>query len=167
METLLGWFREYPAESITQDVERRFEQEKWSPATFNRYRALLSLTYRLATRNGKVRENPARLVRHRLEDNARIRFLSAEEEAKLRAAIDDACAMRTAELELALNTGLRLSEQYGLRWQDVSFTHRTLTIPRSKNGATRHVVTCPRISTSSGQRLRACLWRTENVPALV
>jgi site-specific recombinase XerD len=140
METLLGWFREYPAESITaQDIERRFEQEKWSPATNNRYRALLSLTYRLAIRNGKVKENPARLVRHRLEDNARIRFLSAEEETKLRKAITAACPEHLSVLDLALNTGLRLSEQYGLRWQDVSLTRRTLTIPRSKNGATRHV----------------------------
>jgi integrase len=47
--------------------------------------------------------------------------------------------MRLAELELALNTGMRLSEQYSLRWQDVSFTRRTLTIPRSKNRSTRHV----------------------------
>jgi site-specific recombinase XerD len=140
METLLGWFREYPAEAITaQDIERHFEGEKWASATVNRYRALLSLTYRLAIRNGKVKENPARSVRHRLEDNARIRFLSAEEEVKLRAAIQDACPERLAEFELALNTGMRLSEQYGLRWQDVSFPRRTLTIPRSKNGATRHV----------------------------
>jgi site-specific recombinase XerD len=140
METLLGWFREYPAEAITpQDIERRFEQEKWSPATVNRHRALFSLTYRLAIRNGKVKENPARLVRHRLEDNARIRFLSAEEENKLRTAITTACSESLAELELALNTGLRLSEQYTLSWQDVSFTQRTLTIQRSKNGTTRHV----------------------------
>jgi site-specific recombinase XerD len=140
MKTLLAWFREHPAEAITaQDIEHRFGREKWSPATFNRYRALLSLTYRLAIRNGKAKENPARLVGHRLEDNARIRFLSAEEETKLRTAIQDACPERLAELELALNTGLRLSEQYGLRWQDVSLTRRTLTIPRSKNGSTRHV----------------------------
>jgi site-specific recombinase XerD len=140
METLLGWFREYPAESITaRDIERRFEQEKWSPATVNRYRALLSLTYRLAIRNGKVKENPARMVQHRLEDNARIRFLSAEEETELRTAIETACPERIAELELALNTGLRLSEQYTLCWQDVSIIRRMLTIQRSKNGATRHV----------------------------
>jgi site-specific recombinase XerD len=140
METLLGWFREYPAESIIpQEIERRFEQEKWSPATINRHRALLSLTYRLAIRNGKTKENPARLVRHRLEDNARIRFLSPEEETKLRKSIEAACPGRITELEFALNTGIRLSEQYRLRWEDVSFTRRTLTIPRSKNGATRHV----------------------------
>jgi site-specific recombinase XerD len=140
METLLGWFREYPAESITaQDIERRFDKQKWSPATVNRHRALLSLTYRLAVRNGKAKENPARLVRHRLEDNARIRFLSAEEETELRTAIAAACPEHLPELELALNTGLRLSEQYRLRLQNVSLIRRTLTIPRSKNGATRHV----------------------------
>ena len=140
METLLGWFREYPAESITaQDIERRFEQKKWSPATVNRYRALLSLTYRLAIRNGKASSNPARMVQHRLEDNARIRFLSAEEETKLRTVLEASCPEHLPELEFALNTGLRLGEQYGLRWQDVSSVRRTLTIPRSKNGATRHV----------------------------
>jgi len=136
MESLLGWFREYPADAITaQDIERRFEKEEWSPATINRHRALLSLTYRLAIRNGKAKENPARQVAHRLEDNGRIRFLSADEETKLRAA----CGSHLPELELALNTGLRLSEQYALRWQDVSLAQRTLTILRSKNGAARHV----------------------------
>ena len=54
MEVLLGWFREYPAESITaQDIERQFQKQEWAPATPNHYRALLSLTYRLAIRNGK------------------------------------------------------------------------------------------------------------------
>ncbi len=144
MEVLLGWFREYPAEAITaQDIERRFEQateeEGWAPATANRYRALLSLTYRLAIRNGKVKENPARQVSHRLEDNARIRFLSPEEETCLRAAIEAKYAEHLPDLILSLNTGLRLSEQYGLRWEDVSFSRRVLTISRSKNGAARHV----------------------------
>jgi site-specific recombinase XerD len=140
METLLGWFRDYPADCIAaQDVERQFEQQAWTPATMNRHRALLSLTYRLAIRNGKVKENPARLVRHRLENNGRIRFLSHEEETQLRTTIEATCPERMAELTLALNTGLRMSEQYRLRWQDVSFTRRTLTIARSKNGETRHV----------------------------
>ena len=140
MEVLLGWFREYPAEGITpQEIERRFEKQEWSPATVNRYRAMLSLTYRLAIRNGRVRENPARLVAHRLEDNARLRFLSPEEETALRKAIESACPEHLPELTLSLNTGLRMSEQYRLRWEDVSIDRRTLTVPRSKNGAARHV----------------------------
>jgi site-specific recombinase XerD len=140
MEVLLGWFREYPAESITaQDIERQFQKQAWAPATPNRYRALLSLTYRLAIRNGKVKENPARLVPHRLEDNARIRFLSADEEKALRKVIEAKHPERMPEFDLALNTGLRLSEQYSLLWENVSLPRRTLTIPRSKNGTMRHV----------------------------
>jgi len=140
MEVLLAWFREYPAESITaQDIERQFQKQEWAPATANRYRALLSLTYRLAIRNGKAKENPARLVPHRLEDNARIRFLSADEETALRKAIEERCPERMPEFDFALNTGLRLSEQYGLLWENVSVPLRMLTILRSKNGAMRHV----------------------------
>jgi integrase len=140
METLLAWFREYPAEAITaQDIERRFERQEWSPATCNRFGALLSLAYPLAIREGKMKDNPARLVKHRLEDNARVRFLSADEETKLRKAIGDGWLEHIPEFELAMYTGMRLSEQYGLRWADVSFERRVLTIPRSKNGAARHV----------------------------
>jgi site-specific recombinase XerD len=140
MEVLLDWFREYPAESVTaQDIERRFQQQVWAPATANRYRALLSLTDRLAIRNGKVKDNPARLVPHRLEDNARIRFLSIEEEAAPRKVIEAKCPERMPEFDFALNTGLQLSEQYELLWENVCIPLRMLTIPRSKNGAMRHV----------------------------
>lgn len=140
MEVVLGWFREHPAESITaHDIERQFQKQEWTPATANRYRALLSLTYRLAIRNGKVKENPARLVPHRLEDNARIRFLSSEEETALRKAIEKKCLWRMPEFDLALNTGIRLSEQYGLLWENIFLSLRLLTIRRSKNGAMRHV----------------------------
>jgi hypothetical protein len=40
-----------------------------TPATSNRYRALFSLIFREALRNGKVTGNPARLVRQKHEDN--------------------------------------------------------------------------------------------------
>jgi hypothetical protein len=43
--------------------------------------------YRLGTENGKVQENPARLVKHRLA-NARPRRLALDEEARLRAVIE-------------------------------------------------------------------------------
>ena len=140
MEVLLRWFREYPAESITaQDIERQFQKQEWGPATCNRYRALLSFTYRLAIRDGKVKQNPARLVPHRVEDNARIRFLSDKEEEALRKAIEADCPEHMPEFALALNTGLRLSEEYGLLWENVSLPRRVLTVVRSKNGSMRHV----------------------------
>jgi hypothetical protein len=65
------------------------------------FKRLLSLTYRLAIRNGKVKGNPGRLVPPRLEDNARIRFLSADEETALRKPIEGECSERMPEFDLA------------------------------------------------------------------
>jgi site-specific recombinase XerD len=86
-----------------------------------------------------VKENPARLVKHHLEDNARVRFLSADEEKALRGAIETQCPDHLPEFELALHTGMRVSEQYCLTWTDVSIVRRVLTIQHSKNGSARHI----------------------------
>lgn len=140
MKKLIEWFGDKRADSITpQEIEERFAGEPWTPATWNRYRALLSLTYRLAVRSGKAKESPARLVQHKMEHNERVRFLSVEEEKELRAAIRERCPERLPEFELALNTGVRLGEQYGARWKEVDWEHRILTVPRDKGGRTSHV----------------------------
>jgi len=140
MARLSEWFGNRTADSLTPDeIERRFKEQEWTPATANRYRALLSLTYRLGIRGCKVRENPGRLVPHRLEDNARVRFLDRKEEGALRTAIRQLCPEREPEFDLAIHTGMRQGEQYGLLWEDVDWERRQLTIPRSKNGAIRHL----------------------------
>ena len=60
MIKLKEWFGEFQADPLTpREIERHFEAERWVPATWNRYRALLSLTYRLAIRAGKLRDNGA------------------------------------------------------------------------------------------------------------
>jgi integrase len=140
MKKPLAWFGDKPADAITaQEIERCFQSETWTPATWNRYRALLSLTYRLGIRNGKARENPARLVPHKTEHNERTRFLAVEEEKQLRRVVLEMFPERLPEFELALHTGMRHSEQYGARWQDVDIDHRILTVPGDKGGRTSHV----------------------------
>ena len=144
MPWLLAAFRQRTADSITpQDLEHHLSQiadeRRWAPASVNRYRALISLIFRLATENGKATQNPARLVKSRAVNNARTRWLSPEEEARLRIAIEARHPGHMPELEIALNTGLRLSEMYALTWENVNLSRRVLTVPRSKNGEMRHV----------------------------
>jgi site-specific recombinase XerD len=144
MERVLSWFRDRAADSVTpQEIEQKLtksaDENEWAPATINRYRALLSLTYSLAIRNGKLKDNPARLVKHRTENNARIRVLSPEEEVRLRAVIQATCREHLPEFEIALNTGLRLSELYNLMWDNINLSRKLLTVPRSKNGEVRYV----------------------------
>ena len=111
----------------------------WKPATVNRYKAYISLSFRLGVENGKCLTNPARLVRRLREDNERVRFLSDGEEVRLRKAIGENFASRIVDLEIALNTGIRQSEQYRLTWKNVDLVARRITLRKTKNGSTRHV----------------------------
>jgi site-specific recombinase XerD len=142
MQALKKEFGSRIADSITpQEIEKWMagELSEHAPATLNRYRALLSLTYRLGIANRKVATNPARLVRQRRENNARVRWLRSEEETQLRAAIEKKFPHRLVELDLALNTGLRQGEQYSLVWDNIDLERRILTVSTSKNGEKRHI----------------------------
>jgi integrase len=109
------------------------EKEKWAPSTFNHYRSLMSLSYRLGILNRKVTTNSARSVTHRREDNNRVRFLTEEEEKTLRKVVQDKWPVHLPELDLAINTGVRKGSQYGLTWDMVDWKSRELHIPRTKN----------------------------------
>jgi integrase len=139
MKKLVEWFGNMRADALTaRDIAEKFENQAWKPATWNRHRALLSMTYRLAMRDGKASQNPARLLPQKPERNARLRFLSRDEEQRLRQAILERHPDRLAEFDLALQTGLRVSEQYGARWEHVDWQQRQLTIPLDKSGRTSH-----------------------------
>jgi integrase len=141
---LKEWFGFHPAEELTPKkieivLARAAEREKWAPSTFNHYRSLMSLSYRLAILNRKATSNPARSVTHRRENNNRVRFLTEEEEKKLRKIIEAKWASHLPELELAINIGLRKGSQYGLTWDMVDWTGRLLNISRTKNEEAIHI----------------------------
>jgi len=141
---LLDLFGNQLADSLTsQEIEHELTREarerQWSAASFNRYKAFLSLAYRLGIEHGKVSVNPARLVHRRHEDNGRLRWLTANEEVKLRAAIRSHYPGELPAFELALHTGMRRSEQYRLTWNCVDLERRQLTIPRCKHGGVRYI----------------------------
>ena len=140
IRTLIRHFSGSPAEIPVTDLRRFFEEHKgWKDGTYNRYRGNLSLIYRLAIESGKVTTNPARLLRRKAENNGRVRFLAAEEESRLRAIIHAKYPEHEPEFGIAIHTGLRRGEQYGLTWDCVDLGRRQVTVLRSKNGEIRHV----------------------------
>jgi integrase len=133
-------FGERVAESIRpEEIDAWLTAHTSTAATANRYRALFSLVFREAIRNGKVSSNPARLVRQRHEDNARIRWLEKDEEKRLRAVIAERYSNHIPELDIALGTGMRLSEQYGLTWESVDFKRKEIRLSKTKNYSGRSI----------------------------
>ncbi len=141
LETIRKWFGALPADSLTaQEIEsalnRSKEANKWSASSWNHHHTLLSLTYRLAIRNGKTEKNPARGIPRETENNSRVRFLTDDEEKQLRAAIraNPSWKDHEPELDLAINTGLRHGSMYELTWETVDLAEKVATVPRTKNG---------------------------------
>jgi integrase len=147
LESVKQWFGSRAAESISSaEIEAALDRAKesggWSASSFNHHHTLLSLTYRLGIRNGKVEKNPARGVQREPENNSRVRFLSPDEENRLREAIQSNPAWREhePELTLALNTGLRRSSMYDhLVWENVDLDARVAAVPRTKKGRSDEV----------------------------
>ena len=110
-----------------------------APATGNRYRALFSLIYREAIGSGKATTNPARLVKLRHENNGRMRFLTEDEERRLRDVLLKPCPEHLPELTISLGTGMRLSEPYSLTWEQIDFSRKEINLEQTKNGSARTI----------------------------
>ncbi len=122
-------------------------EREWAPATVNRHRSTVSGVFQQAIHNRKTEWNPARQIKKRKEENERVRFLTAEEEAALMKVIREECPKREPEVLVALHSGMRRSEQYrtaqvpdgGLKWEHVNLRVGIIRLPRSKNHKPRNI----------------------------
>jgi integrase len=133
-------FGERPAAEITpQQINEWLTKHCKTPATANRYRAFISLAYRLGMENGKADSNPARLVRLRAENNARLRFLSREEYKKLLGIFKRDNPDQIPAFVVSVYTGMRFGEQYSLTWAQVDLKRKVVRLTTTKNGSARNV----------------------------
>jgi integrase len=140
MNTILESFGDRIADEIKpSEIDGWLGAHDWSPATKNRYKNVFGKTYKIALADGKVTSNPARLVEQRAENNARIRFLTGDEEKRLRAVIEKLFPNHMPEFDVALHTGMRKSEQFSLEWSQVSLGRKRIKLEKTKNGSTREI----------------------------
>ena len=142
LPALVDAFGARAAEDIAPDEIQQWLDSKadvWSPATRNRYLALMKLTYRLAERNGKITLNPVRLVHAGKEANERVRCLSHAEETSIRTVIAKSYSEHLPEFEIAMMTGMRQGEQFVLTWDRVDLDNAAVRLQKTKNGKPRFV----------------------------
>lgn len=133
-QRLLKAFGRRPAKAITAEEIEHFKatlREKRSPATVNRHLALLRSIYYLGVRNRKVEHNPVRGMKFFRENNARVRYITEEEESRLFRGLPN---RYHALVEVGLLTGLRASNLINLQWANVDLDAAVYTVPQSKSG---------------------------------
>ena len=131
--------REIRPQHIEKYKEARSKQV--APATVNRSLALGKHMYFLAEVWGMNMGNPFRLVKFLREDNLKCETLSEAEEQKLLAAAPP--YLKDVVL-MACNTGLRRSDVFNLKWEDVSIEEKKLTIIMGKTRKVHEVFLNPK-----------------------
>lgn len=130
--------KKYIYEITALDVEeykRKRIEERKAPATVNKEISVLRNILNTAVEWGKLRTAPPK-IKLLKENNQRIRYLGKGEEISLM----DACPeFLKPIIEIALNTGMRRGEILGLKWQDIDFDQKNITLSDTKNGEERHV----------------------------
>lgn len=128
------------ADSVTA-----LEVERWkvarsktaAKATVCRELSFLRRVFSRAVDSGILQVNPVSKVEFYKLNNARDRFLTDEEEARL------ATVMRARDFRLvrfAILTGMRRGEQFGAQLVDVDLDNRFLRVAESKSGEARKVL---------------------------
>nr|WP_315438592.1 site-specific integrase [uncultured Pseudomonas sp.] len=145
------------------------------PATANRKMGAISGVFSRAAEWGLISEHPLeRLKQLKVDSKGQVRYLSPEEAARLRSALDARQEQMRVERDsankwrqerdrppledlravtftdhlkpmilIALNTGVRRGELFSLKWSDVNFTTKTITVvgATAKTSETRHIPT--------------------------
>ncbi len=122
---------------LTREPGNGYKSTKPEPltqATKNRYKATLGRALQLAVKNGHLQRNVARLVEQRKEHNTRERYLSPDEETRLVKVITEKYLAYLPAVVVALHTGMRQSEQFGMTWPMVDLEQRKIRLPQTKNG---------------------------------
>jgi integrase len=133
-----------PAEDLTaREIELALteaaRENGWQASTYNHYRSQVGMVIREARRAGLIsgRGPILRDVKHKTEDNSRIRSLDRTpggEFDRLTEVIRRNFPEHFPEFVFALNTGLRLSNQYAATYESINWTTNVLTVPTTKNG---------------------------------
>ena len=131
---LLLHFKEKKMDELKRkDIEsfKEKRKEEVSAASINRDLACLKKLYNNAIADEVVDSNPVAKINFMKEPIRSPHFLSEEQAAKLIRACDN-IALKTFVI-IGLNTGMRLNEILSLKWEQINFIDKIITLHNTKN----------------------------------
>ena len=120
------------------DIEKykRKRREEVSPATVDRELSGLRNIYNWAIEWGMAAKNPVRSIKFFREDEGRLIFLEKEE---IKGLYDVCPDYLKSIIALAVCTGMRRGEILNLKWPDVDFRRKIITILKTKGQKKREI----------------------------
>lgn len=112
-------------------VEHTKKDGKLNNNSVIRYQAMLSSIFKKGVQWGLINENPCSRAEHPKVEEIDIRVLTEEEIPTLLDVLSDAPPQYSTITQLALLLGARRGEICALRWSDIDFEKKTLSIKRT------------------------------------
>ena len=109
---------------------KSFMSKKYSNAYVNRYLACIKTIFNIGIKNELIKTTPMKAVKMMKEDNHKIRYLTADEEARLFKELPE--HLKPIVI-CALQTGLRKSNILQLRWELVDLEFRFIEVLAQQN----------------------------------
>jgi len=116
------------SEVRTMGVESWLRRLPLAKSSCAKIRGLLSVLFNHACRYEFFDRNPIRLVRQGAKRRSTPSVLTP---AEIKALVDSLSIRERTLVLLAVSTGLRQSELFGLKWGDIDFSQRTMNVTRS------------------------------------
>jgi integrase len=129
------------SEFTVRDADRfvRVRRKTVKPATVNRGLAVLKNMLNFAAHRGYLNVNPLRGYKKLPEEGRALQILTVTQERALIEAIAQRSEIVAAFCALLGEPGLRKGEALNLKWEDLDWSKRRLTVTRSKSGDPRYV----------------------------
>ena len=122
--------------AVIEDAQRDLLAKQYAPQTVVHYLKALRHVLNNAVRDGTLDRNPFARVQLVKVKNGKTRFLTPDEETCL---LEKLGPIYGPWARLAILTGLRLGEQFRLRWADVDLDRGLILLPETKAGTVQYV----------------------------
>ena len=158
-----SFVREVDGNAVSRWYENLTAVHEFSPGTavrhFNVMHHMMKKAATIWTKDTGIDRNPADQVEVKRPDDQRDRYLSEDELRRLKVALDEKiyrkgtndfnktfCRLRMIVL-IAVTTGMRMSEIFGLKWSDVMYNEGLLAVrAKLKGGKMRYVPMPPELA---------------------
>jgi integrase len=138
------WQKYELAEVRTIVVESWLRGLPLAKSSCAKIRNLMSVLFNHACRYELFDRNPIYLVRQSAKRRSPPAVLLP---AEIKALVNSLGVRERTLVLLAVATGLRQSEMFGLKWEDIDFAQRTMSVTRSRSTqrSSRHRLFCPKL----------------------
>jgi integrase len=118
-------------------VRKKYDEDEFAPWTVRLHHEIVAESLNDAVKNGVLLQSPCKNITLPRVDEEEMSFLDPDQSRQFLAFLHKTGHRHEALIMLSITTGLRQGESLGLKWNDINFEKKHLTVRRSLDWTTK------------------------------